>query len=415
VQALLSAMMLTLAAVAPLAVAAGPAVPPRWVQYTVDGIPEARVVTGAPSCPSIILDGLGVPMRQRAAPNADFPDRICAAKLPPGTNRINVLDTALPSPVAAPQRIIVLGDTGCRLSAAAVQACNDPAAWPFAAIAERAAAMHPELVIHVGDYLYRESPCPRGDAACADSPWGDNWATWRADFFTPAEKLLTAAPWVMVRGNHEQCERAGRGWTRLTGPAPFDPQTPCRANEPPYVLSVERLTLIVMDDATAPDTTADDRLIAVYRADFDAVARLAHDPSWLLMHRPLRGIVRFAAGHAVGGSKTLLPALIPGFAPEIELLLSGHIHAFEAINYEAVSPPQLIVGNGGDILDNVPPDLSGIEVGGLRVTNGLTLPGFGFLLLTRAPQGWRAEAFDTAGTLIRRCVLAERRVACEPG
>jgi hypothetical protein len=37
------------------------------------------------------------------------------------------------------------------------------------------AARKPSLVIHVGDYIYRESPCPAGDKGCKGSPYGDNW------------------------------------------------------------------------------------------------------------------------------------------------------------------------------------------------------------------------------------------------
>ena len=53
---------------------------------------------------------------------------------------------------------------------------------------------------------------------CAGSPWGDNWTTWQADFFTPAAPLLAAAPIVLVRGNHEDCDRAGPGFLLLMGP-----------------------------------------------------------------------------------------------------------------------------------------------------------------------------------------------------
>ena len=35
-----------------------------------------------------------------------------------------------------------------------------------------AAAQKPDLVIHVGDYYYRETPCPAGEAKCAGSPFG---------------------------------------------------------------------------------------------------------------------------------------------------------------------------------------------------------------------------------------------------
>mgnify|MGYP000167914488 CR=1 FL=1 len=61
-------------------------------------------------------------------------------------------------------------------------------------VAGAVAAWDPDLIVHVGDYLYRESPCPEGQSGCAGSPHGDNWATWNADFFAPASPLLGAAP-----------------------------------------------------------------------------------------------------------------------------------------------------------------------------------------------------------------------------
>ena len=123
--------------------------------------------------------------------------------------------------------IAAFGDTGCRLKSAKTAAkeddingadargkfqdCNDPALWPFAQVAQSVADAKPDLVIHVGDYLYRESACPAGDAGCARSPYGDDWPTWKADFFAPAAPALRAAPWIVVRGNHEICRRAGAG------------------------------------------------------------------------------------------------------------------------------------------------------------------------------------------------------------
>src|SRR5438309_1335623 len=82
-----------------------------------------------------------------------------------------------------------------RRKGTSVQDCNDPMSWPFATIARLAAAKHPDLVIHVGDYHYRESPCPADRLGCAGSPHGDNWAVWQKDLFDPAAPLLAAAPW----------------------------------------------------------------------------------------------------------------------------------------------------------------------------------------------------------------------------
>jgi len=390
----------------------------RWVQYTAAGA-EARIVT-TEACPSLSIDGKSAVMAERAAPDrrgsGNFPVRICATGLPVGAKRLAVGGAVLPAPNPMPQRIVVVGDTGCRIKGGSVQACDDAAAWPWARIAARAAAMRPDLVIHVGDYLYRESPCPAGARRCAGSPWGDNWATWEADFFAPAQALLAAAPWVFVRGNHEECRRAGHGWTRLLGPVAFDAAHPCAENQAPYAVTLDGLDLVVVDDANAPELPPDPRLIPVYRADFQRVAGLAaRNPTWLLMHRPIRGLIRIAFGFVVGGNLTLLPAVSAGLPPNVELMLSGHIHVFEALNYDSGSPPQFIVGNGGDKLESAPADLDGMEVGGLRVSNGLSLPGFGFLVLTRDGGAWRAEAYDVNGVLERRCSFAERLIRCERG
>ena len=45
----------------------------------------------------------------------------------------------LSPPHARIDRIVVMGDTGCRLKGASIQDCNDPRAWPFAAVMQRAA------------------------------------------------------------------------------------------------------------------------------------------------------------------------------------------------------------------------------------------------------------------------------------
>src|SRR5665213_564043 len=220
-----------------------------WVQATANGY-EARIVTTAAACPVLHTDKGDAALSVRAAASADFP-MICAAALPAGATRATIAGTALPLPVANPQRILVLGDTGCRIKGAALQACNDPAKWPFPQVAAAAAALKPDLVIHLGDYLYRESPCPPGDAGCAGSPWGDNWTTWQADFYTPAAPLLAAAPIVLVRGNHEDCARAGSGWLRLQGPS-ANPDS-CVPHLPVYAVDLGSLRLAVMDDASASD------------------------------------------------------------------------------------------------------------------------------------------------------------------
>src|SRR5262249_12897942 len=106
------------------------------------------------------------------------------------------------------------------------QDCNDPSQWPFEALATQVAAERPDLVVHVGDYLYREAQCPVGASGGAKSPWGDTWLTWAADFFRPGRKLLEAAPWIVVRGTHELCSRNGMGYAILLDPRLSSEQPP---------------------------------------------------------------------------------------------------------------------------------------------------------------------------------------------
>ena len=48
--------------------------------------------------------------------------------------------------------------------------------------------------------------------------WGDSIVSWYYELFKPFKGLLEAAPWVMVRGNHEICSRAGLGFIFLLSP-----------------------------------------------------------------------------------------------------------------------------------------------------------------------------------------------------
>lgn len=383
-----------------------------WVQMAPGGLAEARAVVQAQSCPGIRIDGRDVAMRLRAPVRASFPHLLCAATLTPAMHEAAITQHVLPLPAAAPSRIVVFGDTGCRIEGLTVQACNDPAKWPFPHIARVAAGLKPDLVIHVGDYLYRETPCPAAAAGCKDSPSGDDWPAWSADFFAPAAPLLAAAPFVFLRGNHEECARSGAGWLRLLGPLPDDPKHPCTDHVTPWSVPLTGVTLAVMDDAHAPDAAAPDDLPDLYRADLSAVAQMA-PPVWLAMHRPIRGLAQFPFGIVWGGNRTMIAAeAATGIPSNVSLLLAGHIHTFEAINYVADSPPQIVAGEGGDLLDKAPRELSGRSVGGLRISSGLTLPGYGFLLFTRAGADWNIQVMTADGIEEAHCTFANRHLDC---
>ena len=390
-----------------LAAAPASAETQAWVQAVASGGFEARVLTSDTACPTIKSDKGDAAMRVRAPENGAFP-LACAAPIPAGATKASIGDISLPLPAAAPNRILVLGDTGCRIKGGALQACNDPAAWPFPSVAAAAARMKPDLVIHLGDYLYREEPCPPGNVGCAGSPSGDNWPSWKADFFAPAAPLLAAAPWVILRGNHEDCQRAGLGYLRLLGADAFDPAAPCNPHLAPLLVPLGGVTLAAMDNADAPDTSIDDKLVPIYEKEFHDLADMPA-PVWYAGHRPIWAAISGPLNLPIGGNATIIAAESKTpLPPNIALMLSGHIHTFEAINYDAKIPPQIVAGNGGDNLDITPINLKNAVFqghSGVGVKDGLSVGGFGFLMMTRRESDWLIDLYDAQGNTKGQCIF----------
>jgi hypothetical protein len=240
-----------------------------WVELGPDGSALACAVTAqGVGWPSIRLDADTQAMSPRsAAPPPGFEDvQVCEHAIPTGTAAASIEGQPLALSTASPQNIVVVGDTGRRVKGDDVQNCagTDVAslgpAWNFAQVAAAIDAVEPDLIIHVGDYHYRESgTC---GARCDQGTVGYTWASWKADFFEPATALLPEAPWVFIRGNHEDCgtdttsARAWKGWFYLLDPHPLpdDPWTwqNCQACTDPYCVPARQQSILVMATSEIP-------------------------------------------------------------------------------------------------------------------------------------------------------------------
>lgn len=327
------------------AVVAGSALPSNSLcpLLTVDGVQQRMTLrTGAGT------------MAQRTTASAaadskpsDFPVSVCEATLPAGA-AASVAGQTLPLPKAQPQRVLVLADTGCRLKKAdnAYQPCSDGTAWPFAALATTAAGMNPDLVLHIGDYHYRENLCPPDIAGCQGTPWGYGWDTWQADLFKPAAPLMAKAPWVVVRGNHEECARAGQGWFRFLDPRPYsdarscnDPANDSNANySEPYAVALGTGSqVIVFDSAKAGKAalpTSDPQFIA-YQKQFQTVGWLAAKPgmttTMFTNHHPILAFAPVAGSNPAPGNLALQSVMSNAnaqayYPPGVQVALHGHVH-----------------------------------------------------------------------------------------
>jgi hypothetical protein len=390
--------------------------------------PLARVIVAdATRCPQISVDGSEQTMNVRALPDAAFPVLVCEFPLAPNIKSARIAGIgSVELPVLRPAltSIAVFGDTGCRLKAAKqpaaaadpddedhgrFQDCNIPARWPFAQLAASVAAAKPDLVIHVGDYLYRESACPPRDAGCARSPHGDDWPAWKADFFAPGAPALRAAPWIVVRGNHEICSRAGAGYFRLLDPRPAQAPPPCVDLVAHFTVTVAGQSFIVLDSSNAADTCPCDS--GPYAAQF---ADMRPTPgSWFLTHRPVWGF----RSHTETINATLQQALASfnGKLPDgIALALAGHIHVAEVLSFADKRSPQFVLGTGGTLLaGKIKRNLSGAKIAGTTVSYGRSDHRFGFALFKPAPQSSTATFHDAAGKRLFACKLGPGEVACD--
>lgn len=376
----------------------------------------ARVITGDAACPSITIDGSASAMQVRAAPSEDFPVLVCDAAIPLSASRASIGGQALKLPKAKPEHVAVLGDTGCRLKGDLVQSCNDPNEWPFEPLAKSAAAMPPDLVIHVGDYHYRESPCIVDKANCAGSPFGDNWAAWNADLFTPGRALLTAAPWVMTVGNHEDCPRAGMGFFILLDPRPLPASCPIYTD--PYALDYIDPQIIVLDDSIVNDFKIEPDQLAAFTTQFQQLNQMANGTTWLTLHDPM--YVFGSLGVKDGKEQlfldqlTLQQASNNTFPSSIQLFIGGHIHLFQALSFDGVRPPQLVVGNSGTLLDRaIQTPLTGLEAGGMKVAYGTFIDRFGYVTMDRRLDGsWAVGVRNVSGGEMDKCLLDGKKLEC---
>jgi hypothetical protein len=333
----------------------------------------------------------------------------CEAIVPPGHTTATIDGVLMKLPVAHPKRILVMADTGCRLNGGLnaagsnQQDCQNASAFPLQYLATLEAAEHPDLIIQVGDWFYRDTNCLTNGAetftGCnttgnADyETWGDTFDSWNADVFFPAKQLLARAPWIMLRGNHESCGRGARGWYALLDPWPYDfnkvscaktaaypaPGGTATAPTPTYnfdfehtyIIPVNNVDILVHDSSFANDSAVDTNMAKNYEVDLTN-ALAAAGPNAIAIfatHKPTFGLgtglasgtnpvtdnfgdfteqATFFSGGSYPGS-----AFTKGVPANIALFLSGHVHQFQYVNFAdpATFAPTLIVGTGGSLLD----------------------------------------------------------------
>jgi hypothetical protein len=293
-------------------------------------------------------------------------------------------------------------------------------------------------------------------ARCAGTPFGDNWATWEEDFFRPARPLLAAAPWIMLRGNHENCERAGAGWLFL-----FDLQSykdlqsnkeVCQEDRPPYKLTMRDSAdhphvLVVFDTANEGDKYTEPKRSVTYEGWVKQLTIPGADV-WLALHHPLWHCgdeedkpkdTRDPAGWRRAycepkppkGSLTKIREPLSAPTP-VSVVLSGDIHTFQLfVPKQGGQPVQIVAGVGGTELEEKLPKVVAATVAGADASEsdffkvedtvlfgaGGTVWGarhHGFVSLHRDGARRTLELRDAGGRLLVSCRVRGRETTPPP-
>ena len=167
-----------------------------WIQLNAQGKYEFRVV-GVDSCPSIECDGIGIATQSRFEGSDSFAAKTCFADVN-NCSKVSFKESVREIKKSI-DKIAFIGDTGCRIKIgkkdkdlSSFQDCSDPNVWSAKEIAQTIASMKPDLVVHVGDYNYREK-CENKELCeklgITSEDVGDGYSIWEKDFLEPFDSL----------------------------------------------------------------------------------------------------------------------------------------------------------------------------------------------------------------------------------
>jgi predicted phosphodiesterase len=300
-----------------------------------------------------------------------------------------------------PKKIVLIGDTGCRIvdkkGRSEFQNCNDPKEWPFKLIADQVISERPDLVIHLGDYHYRESCLPGSKCEAYSKYIGYEWKPWELDFFVPMNELLKVSPIIIVRGNHEDCNRAYAGYKKLLSNEDWGNE--CRDYEEPKIVVINDIALINFDSSSIDDQPklGVDEAKWVKRLDelSEKLSKLKYKKVWLLTHKPIYGVAQFM--------KAFVPTNInfrsylekSKLKNKINLIFSGHVHT-SLLEKSKNLPSQIVLGNSGTRLDSFEGQLNSNLLKFFNYDSAeFVNNGFGYAVLNEiSPNHWNIQFKD---------------------
>jgi len=314
-----------------------------WSQIIPENKLSIRAIIDNNMCPIAYVDNKEVEMLSRSSINNT--ETVCELIVETNAQNISIDNIKVPVLAEKISKIAFIGDTGCRINMLFQQECNSIDSWPLKKNLNSIAFHKPDLIIHVGDYHYRQTKC-RNTKKCGDI-YGYSKEAWYADWFEPAKDILTQSPFLFVRGNHESCNRAYEGWFRYLDSYPFFPQK-CEDLISSWFLDTGPMKFFIFDSSSGEEIFTTQSTIEDFEREFDKL--IQDKPAWFLTHKPLwRSPKKEFLTLKSHGNLTQIEAFGDKFLSNVTTIISGHIHIAQILLMDNV-PDQIIVGNGGALL-----------------------------------------------------------------
>jgi len=328
-------------------------------------------------------------------------------------------------------KVVLLGDTGCRLKESlqggSYQDCADLKKWPFRQVADQIAAEKPNLVVHLGDYHYREK-CSKGELCQKlGAMTGYGFVPWRLDFWEPIAGILQKkTPWIIVRGNHEDCERAHEGYLRFFHSGQRTAGQACVETEETQFLRWGTLLVVNVDSSAVSDLPdLNPAHQKEWATRWDQVAkRIQSDRAdgvktvWLVTHKPILGVAPVKGVYLPVNINLRDSFLASRAANEVDVIFGGHVHNSHLVVAEK-GPLQIVSGNGGTQLDEFSKPLTQDEVQKLGYSQvRIVARDFGYVVaeFSDAKKAWnfsfRGDQATSSDHTHLRCQFSKRGPDC---
>ena len=187
----------------------------------------------------------------------------------------------------------------------------------------------------------------------------------------------------------------------------------CQPNDTPFTVDLGGLMLVVLDVTEADDRIANLKEAEFYKTQLAGAAGI-EGPVWFVFHKPIFTSIRMSGIATEGDNKTLVEAARNSISPNVQAILSGHLHTFQVASYVQDIRRRSFPDTAEIWINRRRRYSTELVINGVTVETGRSTPAvFGFAVMERNADEWLITNYDVRGTPLARCHLKARKLTCD--